>query len=237
MFRVGIAVLAIAALLGVAAFAFGQDVVPIKVTAVVKVTPNKAGTPRHPQGVVVDVRGKIDIPHDYDPPLVQSVTIWTSKAGNYNGAKFPTCSFAAMNRSGLKTCPPRSIMGHATVTADADGVKTFPKVTIVNGGATKFYFYVVLTSPARVKRALPVTVTKLPPGGRWAYQVHFAIPRDLQIVAGIPLRAEAFHAIFGREDWLATTYCPPDHRWRWHAEGRYSSGQVVPANGSIVCRS
>ena len=47
MFRVGVAVLAAVALLGVAALAFGQDVVPIKVTAVVKVTPNKAGTPSH----------------------------------------------------------------------------------------------------------------------------------------------------------------------------------------------
>jgi hypothetical protein len=236
MFRVGIAVLAAAALLGVAALAFGQGVVPIKVSAIVKVTPNKAGTPAHPQPVKVEVRATIDIPHDYDPPLVESVTVWISKGGNYNGHKFPTCSFAAMQRSGLRTCPPRSIMGHATVRADADGVTTYPKITIVNGGATKFYFYAVLTSPARLQEALPVTVTKLT-SGPWRYRWQFKIPRRLQIVAGIPLRAEAFHAIFGREDWLASTYCPPDRRWRWRAEGRYASGQVVPASGTVTCRS
>jgi hypothetical protein len=236
MFRVGVAVLAAVALLGVAALAFGQDIVPIKVTAVVKVTPNKAGTPSHPQGVHVDVRAKIDIPHDYDPPLVQSVTIWTSKAGVYNGAKFPTCSFTAMEHSGLKTCPARSIMGHAKVTADADGVKSFPRVTIVNGGAHFIYFYVVLSTPARVQQPIAATITKLT-SGRWQYRLDFKVPRNLQIVAGIPLRAEGFHATFGREDWIASTYCPPDHKWRWHAEGRYSSGQVVPANGTIACRS
>jgi hypothetical protein len=236
MFRVGVAVLAAVALLGVAALAFGQDVVPIKVTAVVKVTPNKAGTPAHPQGVKVDVRAKIDIPPDYDPPLVQSVTIWTSKAGVYNGRKFPTCSFSALDRSGLKTCPARSIMGHARVTASADGVKSFPKVTIVNGGAKYIYFYVELSTPARVKQPIAATITKLT-SGRWQYRLDFKIPRNLQIVAGIPLRAEGFHSTFGREDWIASTYCPPDHKWRWHAEGRYSSGQVVPADGTIACRS
>ena len=236
MFRVGIAVLAAVALLGIAALAFGQDVVPIKVSAIVKVTPNKAGTPAHPQGVKVDVRATIDIPHDYDPPLVQSVTIWTSKAGVYNGAKFPTCNFQAMARSGLRTCPARSIMGHATVTADADGVTTHPQVTIVNGGAKYIYFYVVLSSPARVQQPIAATITKLT-SGRWQYRLDFKIPRNLQIVAGIPLRAEGFHAVFGREDWIASTYCPPDRKWRWHAEGRYSSGQVVPADGTIACRS
>jgi hypothetical protein len=236
MFRVGFAVLAAAALLGIAALAFGQDVVPIKVTAVVKVTPNKAGTPRHPQGVKVDVRAKIHIPLDYDPPLVQDVSIWTSKAGNYNGAKFPICSFRELDRNGLKNCPERSIMGHARVTASADGTRSYPQVTIVNGGARHIYFYVVLSSPARVRQPIDATITKLT-SGRWAYRLDFRIPRNLQIVAGVPLRAEAFHATFGREDWLATTYCPPDHKWRWHAEGHYSSGQVVPANGTIACTS
>jgi hypothetical protein len=127
-------------------------------------------------------------------------------------------------------------MGHATVMASADGVKTYPKITIVNGGATKFYFYGVLNYPARLREALPVTITKLTPG-RWHYRMQFKIPRHLQIVAGIPLRAEAFHGVFGREDWLASTSCPPDRRWRWYAEVNYSSGQVVKSGGGVPCRS
>jgi hypothetical protein len=115
-------------------------------------------------------------------------------------------------------------------------VTSYPKVTIVNGGAHFIYFYVVLSTPARVQQPIAATITKLT-SGRWQYRLDFKVPRNLQIVAGIPLRAEGFHATFGREDWIASTYCPPDHKWRWHAEGRYSSGQVVPADGTIACRS
>jgi hypothetical protein len=236
MSRVGLAVLATAALLGVAALAFGQDVVPVKVSAIVKVTPNKAGTPSHPQGVIVDVRAKIDIPHDYDPPLVESVTAWIGPGGIYNGAKFPVCNFKALQRSGPSVCPERSIVGHARLKADADGVKTYPKITIVNGGATKFYMWGELKYPARLREALPVTVTRLT-SGPWKYRWQFKVPRHLQIVAGIPLRVEIFHAILGRKDWLASTSCPPDRKWRWYGEGRYSSGQVVSARGSVPCRS
>ena len=236
MFRVGIAVLAAAAILGVATLAFGQDVVPITWTASVKVTPNRAGTPSHPRGVVVDVRARIHIPDDYDPPLIESVTVWVGEGGIYSGAKFPTCNFQALRRSGPKACPARSIVGRATVTASADGVKTYPKITIVNGGATKFYFYGVLNYPARLREALPVTVTRLT-SGPWKYRWHFKIPRHLQIVAGVPLRAEAFHGIFGRGDWLASTSCPQDRRWRGYGEVRYSSGQVVGRRASAPCRS
>ena len=236
MFRVGIAVLAAAALWVVVALAFGQEIVPIKVKVIAKVTPNKAGTPSHPQGIKLDVRGTIDIPHDYDPPLVESVTVWIGPGGIYNGAKFPVCNFQALQRSGPGVCPARSIMGHATFKADADGVTTYPKATIINGGATKVYIYAMLSQPARVREALVLSVTKLT-SGPWKYRWHLKIPRKLQIVAGIPLRAEAFHIVAGREDWLASTSCPRDKKWRWRAEGRYASGQVVPVSGTIPCRS
>lgn len=146
-----------------------------------------------------------------------------------------TVAFQALQRSGPRVCPARSIMGHATFKADADGVTTYPKATIINGGATKVYIYAMLSQPARVREALVMSVTKLP-SGPWGYRLHLKIPRKLQIVAGVPLRAEAFHAEFGREDWLATTFCPRDRKWRWRAEGRYASGQIVPASGTIACR-
>jgi hypothetical protein len=206
------------------------------VDVVVKVTPNKAGTPAHPQGIKVDVRGTIDIPHDYDPPLVESVTVWVGKGGIYNGGKFPVCNFQALQRSGPSVCPARSIMGNATFKADADGVTTYPKAMIINGGATKIYIYAMLSQPARVREALVMSVTKLT-SGPWNYRLHLKIPRKLQIVAGVPLRAEAFHIVIGREDWLASTSCPPDRKWRWRAEGRYASGQIVPVSGTVACRS
>jgi hypothetical protein len=236
MFRVGIAVLAAAALLGVAALAFGQDVVPIKVWSKITITPNKAGTPAHPQGVMADIRVKIDIPHDYDPPLVKTVDFWMGKGALYNGHKWPTCSEASLARSGVRNCPKTSIMGHGTAVADGDGVKSYPKGFIVNGGAKKFYIYAMLSTPARVRQTIVVQVIKLN-SPRWSYRLHSEIPRNVQIVAGVPLRLESLHTIIGRGDWWASTSCPANHRWPYHAEGVFASGQVVTHDGTVFCRS
>jgi hypothetical protein len=234
----GLLVVALAATGALAALAFGQgDVVPIKISATVKVTPNKAGTPRHPQGVKIDARANIDIPSDYDPPLAQTVDVWLPKAGNFNGGKFPTCGAAQLARRGVAACPKGAIMGSGRAKARADTVFTYPKITVVNGGANKVYFYVVLQVPARVAQAVPADVIKLTGNPRWGYKVHVKIPRNLQIVAGIPLRYDSMHLIVGRGDWIATTSCPADHRWRYHAEATFDTGQIVKYDGSVACRS
>jgi hypothetical protein len=217
------------------AVALGQDL-PIRITATVKVTPDKAGTPRHPQGGKVDVRGTIDTPRDVDPPIAKSVDVWFPKGGLYNGRKWPACGKRTLDRGGPGACPPRSIMGSGIGVADADGVTTHPRMTVVNGGQRVVYLYVVLQRPARVRTAVPATVTKLS-SPRWSYRAHANVPRNLQIVAGIPLRLQSFHATVGRGDWIATTSCPRDRRWRYHVEARYTSGQLVQYDGAVGCRS
>jgi hypothetical protein len=234
----GLLVVALVAAGAFAAFAFGQgDVVPIKISAKVKVTPNKAGTPSHPQGVKIDVRANIDIPSDYDPPLAQTIDVWFPKAGVYNGGKFPTCNEALMARRGVGVCPKGSIMGQGRAKARADTVFTYPKITVINGGAHRVYFYVVLQTPARVAEPIAADVIKLSGNPRWGYRMHVKVPRNLQIVAGIPLRYDSMHLTVGRGDWIATTSCPRDHRWRYHAEASFDTGQIVKYDGSVGCRS
>jgi hypothetical protein len=220
-----------------AALAFAQDEVPITITVTTKVTPNRAGTPKHPQGIRIDVRAKIGIPSDYDPPLVQHVDVWFPRGGLYNGAKYPACNLRLLGRRGPSICPKRSIMGHATATARADTVFTHPKITVINGGATRVYFYTVLQVPARVAEPVVGNIVAMPGDPKWSYHLRVSIPKNLQIVAGIPLRLDEVHGTAGRGDWLATTSCPRDHRWRWHAEGSFSTGQVVKYDGSVGCRS
>jgi hypothetical protein len=219
-----------------AAVALAQDFIPIKISAVVKVTPNKAGTPSHPQGIVLDVTGKVDIPLDYDPPLTESVDVWVSRNGEYNGGKYPSCSQSTMEHSGLSRCPKGSIMGHGRAKALADTVATYPTITVVNGGPKMLYLFTVLTNPARVAKPIPVSVAKLP-RGKWGYKLHATIPRSLQIVAGIPLRLQTFHMVSGRGDWVTTTSCPSSHKWTYHAEAKFASGQIVKYDGSVPCRS
>jgi hypothetical protein len=237
MRRLGLGLLVVAlAAAGAAALALAQEIVPIKISATAKVTPNRAGTPRHPQGVVLDVRSSIEIPDDYDPPLVQSVDVWFPKGGLYNGGRFPTCNQAALAHRGLSACPKGSIMGGGRAKARADTVFTYPRITVVNGGQDKVHFYTVLQRPARVATPVTATITKLG-GQRWSYRAHAEIPRSLQIVAGIPLRFDSLHVTAGKKDWLATTSCPADHRWRYHVEATFNSGQIVKYDGSVACRS
>ncbi|MET0602858.1 MAG: hypothetical protein ABW167_12795 [Baekduia sp.] len=238
MFRIGIAVLAGVALFSVVTLAFGQgnDFVPIKVWSKITITPNKAGTPAHPQGVTADIRVKIDIPHDYDPPLAKTVDVWMGKGALYNGRKLPTCSEATIARSETRACPKGSIVGYGTAVVDADGVKSYPKGIIVNGGAKKFYVYAMLSTPARVRQTIVVDVIKLN-SPRWSYRLHADIPRNVQIVAGVPLRPESFHTVLNRAGWWASISCPADHRWPYHAEGVFASGQVVTHDGTVFCRS
>lgn len=220
-----------------AAFAFAQDVVPIRVTVTTRVTPNRAGTPKHPQGVRIYAKANISIPSDYDPPLVQHVDVWFPKGGLYNGAKFPVCNERLLARRGPSICPARSIMGHGSATARADTVFTYPRVTVINGGAKKVYFYTVLQVPARVAEPVVGDIQRLAGNARWSYHLRVTIPKNLQIVAGIPLRLDELHGTVGRGDWIATTSCPADHRWRYHAEASFSTGQLIKYDGSVGCRS
>jgi hypothetical protein len=233
------ALVAVTALI-TSALAFGQDLVPIKITSVTKVTPNKAGTPKHPQGINIDVKSTIDTPRDYDPPLAQTVDVWISKGGNYNGGKYPTCSPQAMDRKGIGACPKKAIMGHGTGKADADGVASIPDITVVNGGANAVHFYTVLQHPARVQKTVSASITKLK-SGPWGYKAHASIPRSLQIVAGIPLRVESLHVNAGyksyAKDWIVTTMCPASHKWKYHVEVSYETGQLAKFDGAVTCRS
>lgn len=232
----GLLVVVALAMAGATALAIAQDIVPIKITANVTVTPDRAGTPKHPQGVRIDVRSAIEIPDDYDPPLVQTIDVWFPKAGVFNGRKFPTCNLRRLAHDGLSVCPKGSIMGGGSAKARADTAWTYPKITVVNGGQREVYFYVVLRVPARVAQPIIATVTKIAGNPRWGYRAHAKIPRNLQIVAGIPLRFDSLHVAAGRGDWIASTSCPRDRRWRYHVEAAFSSGQIVKYDGSVACR-
>jgi hypothetical protein len=217
------------------ALAAAQSSPPITVTVYPKVVPNKAGTPAHPQGVRLSVQIKIGIPVNYEPPLLNEVDVWFPRGGLYNGGRFPTCSERRLNALGPTACPAGSIMGSGTGVGRADTTFTYPKITVVNGGPREVFFYTVLNNPARVQEAVPGQITKL--SGRWSYKLHVVIPKNLQIVAGVPIVLQSLTIGAGRGDWIATTYCPPDHSWAWQAVGIFTNGQTIPGHGAVACRS
>ena len=154
----------------------------------------------------------------------------------YNGDKFPTCSYNRLDALGPADCPKDSIVGHGGGQATADTNFTYPKITIVSTGAR----------PAGIRLHHPRTT---PPAcrrrwweddrlsGRWSYKLHVVIPKVLQVVAGVPIVLHSLHLFAGRGDWLATTYCPPNHKWAYHAVTHFSSGDTLVTDGAVGCHS
>ena len=220
----------------VAAVALAQDTVPIELHVDARVVPNKAGTAKYPQAVRIESDAYVKIPDGYDPPLVDTVEVWFPKGGLYNGHKYPKCAENVLARRGVAACPKGSIMGKGRGKATADTVFTYPRIAVVNGGRDTVFFYTVLTNPARVRAPVVGKLTK--PGGRWSYKLYARIPRVLQVVAGIPivLRELPIKAGDPRKDWIATTSCPRDERWRYHVLITFTTGQTKTYDDAVPCR-
>jgi hypothetical protein len=218
------AVLALGAL--VAASALAQDLATTTVSGSAKVTPSKAGTPKHPQGVTLSGKFKWSSQEGVDPPVITDFNILIAKgAGVYNGGKYPKCSAAVANRGGPGACPKKSIMGSATGTAFADTTITRPTVTFINGGATSICAYTVLKNPARVATCVPIKIKKLSGDPKWGYRLTASVPTELQIVAGVPIALRDLTFTTGgkpwAEDYIATTGCPKSKKWEFQVETSY----------------
>jgi hypothetical protein len=215
-----------------------------EVTVDSKVSPNRAGTKKNPQGVTLSGNINWKSEEGIEPPIITAFDIFLAKGGLYNGGKYAKCSQAVANRNGPQGCPKKSIMGSATGVALADTEITRPKVTFINGGARNICFYTVLTNPARVETCVPGKVTKLSGNKKWGYRLQIKVPEVLQVVAGVPiaLRSIKFKA-GGRsyaKDWIATTSCPKNRKWGFQVEtfylyndGSTSSSQFAD---SVACR-
>jgi hypothetical protein len=234
----GLLALGVALAAGVlAAVALAQEIIPTRITATVTATPHQAGTPSHPRGIRIAARGTITTSGDTAPLMPQSVDLWLPRDWLYTGAEHPTCARATLVRRGPGGCSPQSIMGHIELGPVEDRPSsTPPQATFINGGQTKMYFWVVLRDPAPVRAAITATITKLR-SPRWSYRLHADIPSSLRVVSGLPIVLKSFDANVGRGDWIATTSCPHDHRWRYHLRLTSTSGHLVDTGGGLTCRS
>jgi hypothetical protein len=165
-----------------------------------------AGSPTHPQGVKLTTALSWDKLKPGSAPTINKIDLWFPTGTRYNGARYPSCSYARLNAAGPSACPKDSIMGSGVATAFADTVVTRPRITVVNGGADRVYFYTVLNNPARVQVPVVGQITRL--AGRFAYHLSATIPPRLLVVAGVPIRFTALRVSAGRGTWLATT-APP----------------------------
>jgi hypothetical protein len=227
------------AALGVAAASPAQAQAPgttIKVDA--RVSPNTAGTKKKPRGVKLRVKVKWSTPGDVEKPVVTSADVLFPKGSLYRGSHYKKCSLSQMEREGLDACSSKSIMGSGTASAWADTVKTHPKITVVNAGGRDVCLWTVMTNPARVSACVTGKITKQ--RGKWAYKLHLEVPRNLQIVAGVPIALESFDLTAGgksyAKDWLATTSCSGG-KWAFQVETFFSTGGSSTYEDSVKCKS
>lgn len=192
--------------------AMAQEALPdIRIVSAVKATPNTAGTPKDPQGMMITGSAKLIVEPGFDPPIVTGLDILIGKGMTWNRSQYPKCSKPTLDRQGPGACPPKSIMGSAVATGRADTVPARLKVIFINGGPDRAFAYATLNNPARVQTTLVVESTKLK-GSTWDHRESVHIPESLQIVAGIPLRLTAIKFEIGgkpyAEDFVASTSCP-----------------------------
>jgi hypothetical protein len=232
--RTALALGAVLAAGGLAAGAVGQEDVPIPFGATVKVSPWKADTPSRPRGIRVSVSGNVATPEGVAAPLPRSFDFWFPKGWIYNGAERPACARTTLTSGGPAACPQASIMGSPGIRLEDPEARRPPRVTVINGGRDRIYFWVVLQDPARVQTVVTGKIAKVR-SPLWSYRLHAEIPGSLQIVAGIPITLWAFDVNAGREDWLATTGCPRDHAWRFHLRITATSGEALDTGGAIAC--
>jgi hypothetical protein len=204
-------------------------------TAKARVVPNRSGTRRRPQPVMLHMSARVVTEPGYERPIFQGGYALFPRAGNYNGGEFPRCSKRTLDRHGTDRCPRRSRIGSGTGVAYADTVVTKPRIEIFNGGSKLALAYVTLYRPALVREAVPVQIRTLR-RGKWKYKVSFSVPPVLQVVAGIPIGAESLKVKVGRENLIESTSCPRNRRWPYVLRGYFSNGSDYTHRGSVPCR-
>jgi hypothetical protein len=219
-----------------AAVALGQSTWPsVKVTPTV--SPSKAGTPKHPQGVSLKTVFHWQDLGQASQPIVTTFHILFPKGSLYQASKYPICSYAKVTR-GPQACPSGSIMGRGYGIAYADTTRTEPTITVVNGGPSKIWFYTVLNNPARVQEPVIGNISRM--SGKWAYSLSVTVPNNLRIVAGVPIELTSLNVTVGHGSYLATTSCSGGH-WPFQVTTGYenpNTGATGSASysASVGCR-
>jgi hypothetical protein len=139
-------------------------------------------------------------------PIVTGFGLWFPRGSQYNGGRYPSCSVSKIDAGGPAACPKGSIMGSGSGVAYASNTITRPKITVVNGGAKQVLFYVVLNNPARVRKAVVGHITRV--SGKFVYHLSAVIPKELRVVAGVPIKLTSLKITAGKGKWLAITSAP-----------------------------
>lgn len=199
----------------------------------VEVEPAKPGTSDRPQGVRLELRLALGAPRAVEPPLLKEAEIRFPVGSRYGGGELPACAEATLDRGGPEACPPDSVTGTGTLKARADTAAAPGRITVVNGGAERLFFWTEIDRPVRV--AAPIVGTVSEESDPWAYRLRLTVPRELQLVAGVPIALQEIRVSAGSGRWLSTTSCPDDGSWDFEGGASFEDGGSAVRTTTVGC--
>jgi hypothetical protein len=249
MRRKTIAVAALAALPVCASVAFAD----VQQKFDVAVSGTKAGTIAKPKAHTLRlVTGVDDTDTTKQPPTAGTVTISLAKGLRFNGAKFPSCTAAAIQAAkSTSACPAGSVVG----TGKASGLvargnplrpagisQTDLKITAVNGprGRT-LNLFVEGQSPLRIQSNIVGTLKKA--SGKYGSKLVVAIPTNLQSSPAGPIALTHFETTIKAKakkggktvSYIDSTSCPKGG-WSFRGTFAYSDGASKTVADKVACR-
>jgi len=103
------------ALAGIAGMLIGGAVVAAVASSAATVSAVPArltlGSPAHPQGVKLTTALSWQGLKPSNAPTINKIDLWFPTGTRYNGASYPSCSYARLNAAGPSACPKDSVMG------------------------------------------------------------------------------------------------------------------------------
>jgi hypothetical protein len=212
----------------------------------VKVSSTKAGTVKKPKAVTLNVTTRTIAAAGQNADITQKVDLIFPGQFQFNGAKFPSCTKAILDRDKSTTnCPKGSKVGKGSadgVAATALGnVNVNLKVEALNAPRGKqILLFVSAQTPLRVNGTLVGTLSKVGKNTK----ITFVVPANLQQpVPGIKAALTRFQTSVGgiykksgkRYSFVATTGCPSNKKWAFSGKAYFDTGATSSASTTVAC--
>jgi hypothetical protein len=157
------------------------------------ISPAVPNAPVRPRSVALSVvAGFRTTAPGSQPATVDKAVISFSHGATVNSRLFPSCRVGRLNRIGTKACPAGSRIGGGRTVAVGAGVVETLKVTAFNGPRGRsVLFYLHADAPVRINQAIQAPLIAIK-SRFYAYQLTINVPRNLQVIAGVPVAVTQF---------------------------------------------
>jgi hypothetical protein len=230
-----------AAVLAGCAMAVPADAATV-LSAKVEANPSRAGSTRHPQGVMLRTMLELTTPEGEDGPGIAGWEVWLGPGITFNGDRFPTCRVTVLRNDGPRACPPKALMGSGHP-VDPRTIMDPPSggggsLTFFNAPARRLAAWIVLSDPVRVQAATVGTMSDGKPGP-WPHREAWTTPPALGVVGGIPIAPLRYlsYVLGGKayaKTYFTSTRCPAGG-WAWRVRVHTSAATTLDTRGRAPC--